>query len=150
MPLMNMDSLIWVLEAERGQKLDKSTRTNLRLRDTWPERILLQAVTDKEVSKNDGDRYSHISLSIDNTTGFNIDYAIVKLTVWKKDKVNSRDTIRFNNIGITKLAKRELEKTYRGDSISISFETIRAKSFNFCYSAGTKNENHYDNWFCKD
>lgn len=152
MPVMNIDSLIWVIEEQRGQKLDRSTRTNLRLRNTWPDRILVQLSAGKETSRNDGSRFSKIEISIDNTTGFTVDNAVVKLNVWNDSKLTSTDTIRFNNIGYDKLSKRELAGTFRGDSISISFQTIRARSFNFCYSAKTKNEwgDHYDRWFCKE
>ena len=152
MPKMDIDSLIWIIEQQRGQKIDRSTRNNLRLRNEWPERILLQAVCNKETSKNDGARFSGIDLNIDNTTGLQIDQAIVKLTVWKEQKITGTDTFRFDYIDYSKLAKRELTKTYRGDSLSVSFQSIRARSFNFCYSANTKNEygDHYDKWFCKD
>jgi len=152
MPVMDLDSLIWVIEEQRGQKLDRSTRTNLRLRNSWPDRVLLQLTATKEISKNDGARFSGVQVSIDNTTGFNLDNAIVKLAVWKDNKINTTDTFRFNNIGYAKLASRELVKTYRGDSIAVSFQSIRARSFNFCYSSATKNEygDHYDKWFCKE
>jgi hypothetical protein len=152
MPVMDIDSLIWIIEQQRGQKLDKSTRTNLRLRNTWPDRILLQATTSKEVSKNDGSRFTNTELGIDNTTGFDLDYAIVKLSLWKNNMVSETDTFRFNGIGYAKMVKRSIPGSWRGDSISVSFHSIRAKSFNFCYSAATKNEagENYDKWFCRD
>jgi hypothetical protein len=152
MPAMDVDSLVWILEQQRGQKLDKSTRTNLRLRNTWPDRILLQATASKEISKNDGSRFTKTELGIDNTTGFDLDYAIVKLSVWEDNKISETDTFRFNGIGYAKMVKRELPGTFRGDSISVSFHSIRAKSFNFCYSASAKNEagENYDKWFCID
>ncbi len=152
MPSMNIDSLVWILEQQRGQKLDKSTRTNLRLRNTWPDRILLQATASKEISKNDGSRFTSTELGIDNTTGFDLDYAIVKLSVWKNNKISETDTFRFNGIGYAQKVKRELPGSFRGDSISVSFHSIRARSFNFCYSASTKNEagENYDKWFCID
>lgn len=149
-PLMDIDSLIYEIENERGVSLDRSTKTNLRLRNTWPERILLQLTAEQETSSI-GSRYFNVNLSIDNTTGFNIDNAVVKLQVWKEDKVHTMDTIQFNSIGYDKIQRRQFENTFRGDSISVSFESIKAKAFNFCYSAGIKNNsgNYNDRWFCR-
>jgi hypothetical protein len=149
-PSMDIDSLIYEIENERGVSLDRSTKTNLRLRNTWPERILLQLAAEQETSSI-GSRYFNVDLSIDNTTGFNIDNAVVKLLLWKGNKVHTMDTIQFNSIGYDKVQRRKFEKAFRGDSISISFESIKAKAFNFCYSAGIKNNsgNYNDRWFCR-
>ncbi|MEO6612102.1 MAG: hypothetical protein ABIT05_02765 [Chitinophagaceae bacterium] len=150
-PVMDIDSLIYEIETARGTSLDRSTRTNLRLRNDWPELIGLTLHAEKETS-NAGSRYFNLQVSIDNTTGFNLDNAVVKLSVWKNEKVNSTDTIRFNAIRYDKVLTRLLDATYRADSITVSFESIRAKAFNFCYSATTKNNsgNYNDRWFCRE
>ncbi len=148
---MDMDSLIWEIEDSRGQTIDKNTKNNLRLRNTWPDRIELKLHTERE-TRSAWSRYFNVDISIDNSTGFNLDNAVVKLMVWKNNKVNSTDTLRFTNIRYDKLLTRQLDNTYRGDSISVAFESIKAKAFNFCYSAATKNNsgNYNDRWFCRE
>jgi hypothetical protein len=150
-PIMDIDSLIMTIEDDRGEFLDRSTRTNLRLRNTWPDRIELRLNSERETSSA-GSRYFNINISIDNTTGFNLDEAIVKLSVWKNGKTSNTDTLKFNNIRYDELSARQLNDSYRGDSIAVSFESIRAKSFNFCYSAKVINNsgNYNDRWFCKE
>ena len=150
-PVMDIDSLVSEIESTRLSPLDRSTRTNLRLRNEWPDRIELRLRAEKETSSA-GTRFSLINLSIDNTTGFPIDNAVVKFSVWRNDNVSSTDTIKFNDIRYDKLMTRLVEGVYRGDSISVSFESIRAKAFNFCYSANTKNRsgNYNDRWFCRE
>lgn len=150
-PEMDMDSLIWEIEDSRGQIIDKNTKNNLRLRNTWPNRIELKLHTERE-TRSAWSRYFNVDISIDNSTGFNLDNAVVKLMVWKNNKVNSTDTLRFTNIRYDKLLTRQLDNTYRGDSISVAFESIKAKAFNFCYSAATKNNsgNYNDRWFCRE
>ena len=150
-PVMDIDSLIMTIEEDRGTLLDRSTRTNLRLRNTWPDRIELKLHAERETGSA-GSRYHHVDVSIDNTTGFNLDEAILKLNVWKNGKVNATDTLRFNNILYDKLSSRQLSGTYQGDSIAVSFESVRAKSFNFCYTASVKNNsgNYNDRWFCRE
>lgn len=150
-PQMDIDSLIMTIEDDRGVLLDRSTRTNLRLRNTWPDRIELRLNAEREMSSGSS-RYFNVDISIDNTTGFNLDEAIVKLSVWKNGKTSSTDTLRFNNIRYDKLSARQLSDTYRGDSIAVSFESISAKSFNFCYSSNVKNNsgNYNDRWFCRE
>jgi hypothetical protein len=150
-PVMDIDSLFYEIEFERGQPIDRNTKNNLRLRNTWPERILLQLAADKETSSA-GTRFSNVHISIDNTTGLAVDNAVLKFTVWKDSKATSTDTLRFNTIRFDKLSTRLMNGTYRGDSISVSFETIKAKSFNFCYSATVENNsgNYNDRWFCRE
>ena len=150
-PLMDIDSLIMTIEDDRGVFLDRSTRTNLRLRNTWPDRIEIKLNAERETSSA-GSRYFNANVSIDNSTGFNLDDAVVKLNVWKNGKINATDTLRFNNISYDKISSRQLSGTYPGDSIAVSFESIRAKSFNFCYSAAVKNNsgNYNDRWFCRE
>lgn len=150
-PVMDIDSLIYEIEDTRGQSLDRNTKINLRLRNTWPERILLHVTADRETN-NSSSRFFNIDVSIDNTTGLNLDNAVVKLSVWNNQQVSMTDTVRFGSIRYDKIAKRELEFRYKGDSISVAFESIRAKAFNFCYSAATKNNsgNYNDRWFCRE
>jgi len=150
-PVMDIDSLLFEIETTRGTTVDKTTRNNLRLRNDWPERIGLNLHAEKETSSA-GSRYFNVDISIDNTTGFNLDNAVVKLSVWKNDKVNSTDTLRFSTIRYDKVLTRHLDAGYRADSISVSFESIRVKAFNFCYSATTKNNsgNYNDRWFCRE
>lgn len=148
-PVMDIDSLITVIEFARFKILDRSTRTNLRLRNTWPERIILQLNADRE-SSSAGSRFKKIEISIDNTTGYNVDNAVVKFQVWKNGRVNRTDTLQFSDIRIDKMPVRQLEEVIRGDSLSISFQSLKAKQFNFCYSSNTKNNsgNYNDRWFC--
>jgi hypothetical protein len=150
-PEMNIDSLIWEIETSRGQALDRNTKNNLRLRNTWPDRIELKLHSEKETSSA-GSRFFNAGISIDNSTGLNLDNAVVKLLVWKSSKVSITDTFRFITIRYDKLMTRQLDNIYRGDSISVSFESIKAKSFNFCYSATIKSNsgNYNDRWFCRE
>ena len=150
-PLMDIDSLIQFLEDSRGQKLDKITKTNLRIRNTWPERITLQLTAGRDTS-NMGSKYYGIELSIDNSTGYNIDNAIVKLSIWKDHELNNSDTFHFTNISYVMAAKRKVENSYRGDSLSVSFQSIKARVFNFCYSSDKKSNygNNNDRWFCRE
>jgi hypothetical protein len=155
-PLLNVDSVIQYMEESRGQKLDKTTKTNFRIRNTWPERMTLQLNTDRDISSA-GSKYYNTEISIDNSTGYNIDNAVVKLVVWKNNepggyRVSSEDSFHFNNISYAMAAKRKLDNNYRGDSLSISFQSIKAKAFNFCYSADKKSNygNPNDRWFCRE
>ena len=150
-PVMDMDSLIEEIEYTRGTVIDKNTKNNLRLRNTWPDKIDLKLHSEKETSSS-GSRFFNVDISIDNATGVMLDNAVVTLLVWKDDKVNTKDTFRFSNIRYDKLLTRHLSDTYRGDSISLSFESITAKAFNFCYSAAIKNNsgNYNDRWFCRE
>jgi hypothetical protein len=149
-PAVNVDSVIGAIESIKGQKLDKVTRANLRIRNTWPDLIQLQLNADRDTSR-EGSRYYHLKLSIDNSTGYNIDNAVVKLTAWKKGEAAS-DTIHFTNIDYASPAKRTVESLYRGDSVSVSFISLKSKAFNFCYSSDKKSNygNYNDRWFCKE
>ena len=150
-PQLNVDSLIQVIETTREQKLDKVTLTNLRIRNTWPDRIELQLKTNRD-SGDAGTKFYHVELSIDNSTGYNIDNAVAELKEWKNNVATRTDTIHFSNIGYSSLANRAVDTEYRGDSLSVSFLSIKAKSFNFCYSADKESNygNLNDRWFCKD
>ncbi len=148
---MDMDSIIKEIEYSRGQQIDRNSKVNLRLRNTWPDRIQLQLKADQEKS-NAESRFFNFIVSIDNTTGYNIDHAIVRLSVWKNKKISHMDTLRFENILYNKLSKRGLDVRYKGDSIAVSFESINAKAFNFCYASSVKNisGNVNDRWFCRN
>ena len=150
-PQLNVDSLIQVIETTREQKLDKVTLTNLRIRNTWPDRIELQLKTDRD-SGDAGTKFYHVELSIDNSTGYNIDNAVAELKEWKNNVATRTDTIHFGNIGYSSLANRVVDTEYRGDSLSVSFLSIKAKSFNFCYSADKESNygNFNDRWFCRE
>jgi hypothetical protein len=150
-PEVNADSLIETIEALRGQKLDKVTRTNLRIRNTWPDLIQLQLDASRDVSR-EGTRYYNLELTIDNSTGYNLDNAVVELATWKNNAISDRDTFRFANIGYASPAKRKIATLYQGDSIAVSFSTIKSKVFNFCYSSDKKSNygNYNDRWFCKE
>jgi len=149
-PLVNMDSLTETIESLRGLKLDKITKTNLRIRNTWPDLLQLQLTADRDTSR-EGSRYYNLELAIDNSTGYNIDNAVAELVVWKNSEAGSRDTLRFANISYAAPAKRKIKGVFKGDSISVSFNSIRSKSFNFCYSSEKKSNygNYNDRWFCK-
>lgn len=150
-PVLNIDSLIAEIEYNRGQKVDKVTATNLRIRNTWPDRIQLQLKADRDTNQDEA-KFYNIDLSIDNSTGYNIDQAVVELTNWKNNEVSKVDTFHFKNIGYAAPAKRTVEGEYRGDSLSVSFLLLRSKAFNFCYAA--EKESNYgnlnDRWFCRE
>ena len=77
-PYVNSDSLIQVIETQRGQSLDKVTKTNFRIRNSWPEKISLKLTGDKYSNKLTN-RYENLEFSIDNSTGYNLDNAVVQL-----------------------------------------------------------------------
>ena len=150
-PLMDVDSLIGVIEFERGQKLDKTTATNLRIRNTWPDRMQLKVKSDRQTSNGDI-KFYNVSLFIDNSTGYNVDQAIVELSNWKNGEVAGRDTFQFDFISYAQPSTRVVPGEYRGDSLSVSFLSLRSKAFNFCYAA--EKESNYgnlnDRWFCRE
>lgn len=148
-PLLDLDSLVAEVELLRGRSLDKSTRANFRLRNNWPEHILLQLQAEKE-TKGSQQRFYNVSVSIDNAAGLVLDKAAVKLETWRNGKASIADTLQFSNIRYDKVLQRQLNRSFRCDSISISFLSIQAKAFNFCYSSAAKNNsgNMNDRWFC--
>jgi hypothetical protein len=150
-PPLNMDSLVQVLESTRGQKLDRVTRTNLRIRNTWPDLIQLQLTASHEGSRTRSKIYN-VQLVIDNATGYNIDDMEIKLTEWKDKEEISSDTILFHNTGYASPARRSIDGVFKGDSLSATFTSIKSKVFNFCYSSDKKSNygNLNDRWFCKE
>ena len=150
-PLLDVDSLIQFIEYTRGQKLDRVTSTNLRIRNTWPDRIQLQLKSERDISQV-GTKFYNINISIDNSTGYNIDNAVIQFTHWKNGQVNTTDTIQFGNIGYAAPATQRMTGEFRSDSLSVSFLSLRSKAFNFCYAAGKESNygNLNDRWFCKE
>ncbi|HRX94627.1 MAG TPA: hypothetical protein P5158_10935 [Chitinophagaceae bacterium] len=150
-PVMDVDSLIQDIEITRNEKIGKNTRNNLRLRNTWPDRILLKASVSVEKNKA-GNRYTAPVITIDNTTGYPLDQAVVQLITWKKNEISSLDTLHFSDVTFNGAISRKLPGSYRGDSLSISFVSIKAEAFNFCYDAGVENRsgNYNDRWFCRE
>lgn len=150
-PVIDADSLRKAIETQRGRLLDKSTAANLRLRNNWPEQLLLQLKADRE-TKRELTRYMHVNVSIDNATGYNIDEAEIKLLLWNKGKVATAGTFRFEDIRYGKPAEHSFSGVFKGDSLSVVFQTIRAKAFNFCYDVEKENSsgNYNDRWFCRD
>lgn len=149
-PPANVDSLIETIEMLRGQKLDRVTRTNFRIRNTWPELIQLQLTADRDTSR-EGLRFYHTTLTIDNATGYQIDQAVVRLMQWKDGVAYQTDTLVFSNIPYSTPASRLLAGRMTADSLTLSFASLRAKSFNFCYSIDKKSNygNYNDRWYCR-
>jgi hypothetical protein len=150
-PLLDVDSLIQFIEYTRGQKLDRVTSTNLRIRNTWPDRIQLQLKTDRDTSQA-GTKFYNINITIDNSTGYNIDNAVVEFKNWKNGQLSKTDTIRFDYVGYAAPATRNVPGEWKGDSLSVSFLSLKSKAFNFCYAAGKESNygNLNDRWFCKE
>jgi hypothetical protein len=150
-PLMNFDSLVKAIESTRSQKLDKVTLTNLRLRNTWPDRVALSLKADRDTGKQ-GTRFHNIEITIDNSTGYNIDNAVVEVRDWRHQYTNNIDTFHFANVGYSGLSGRVLPVEYFGDSLSVSFLSLRSAGFNFCYTADKESNygNLNDRWFCRD
>lgn len=150
-PAVNADSLIATIESLRGQKFDRITRTNLRIRNTWPDLITLKLNTDRDTSR-EGLRYYNLEVMIDNATGYRIDGATVEFNTWEKGSVAATRSLEFSNIGYAVPAKRKIEGIFRGDSISVSFSSLRSRAFNFCYSSDKKSNygNYNDRWYCKE
>lgn len=150
-PLIDIDSLITEIEFTRSKLIDKGTRYNLRLRNNWPDYILLHLDAAKE-TKGTLSNFFNVSVSIDNATGFSLDNAEIKLQVWKNGKADRSESLPFNTIGYGKPSIETLAGPFRGDSLSVSFQSIKAKAFNFCYSSAAKNQsgNYNDRWFCRD
>jgi hypothetical protein len=150
-PLVDLDSLVRVIEWDRGKPLDKVTLTNLRIRNSWPDRVELRLKTERDTSQA-GTKYHSMELSIDNSTGYHIDQAVVEINEWRNSQVYTTDTFHIDNIGYSNITTRPLANEYTGDSLSVSFLAIRSKAFNFCYSA--EKESNYgnlnDRWFCRE
>ncbi len=150
-PVLDIDSLIKTIESSRKQKLDKVTLTNLRIRNSWPDRVELKLKTDRDTGRA-GSKFYNIELAIDNSTGYMIDEAIVELRDWRNGSLNATDSFHFQNIGYSSVLRRMIDREYISDSISVSFLSLKSKAFNFCY-AWDKESNYgnlNDRWFCRE
>lgn len=149
-PYLDTDSVINFIETVRGQKLDKITRTNLRIRNDWPSQILLHLAAARD-SSTTGIRFQDIHITVDNATGYLLDQAIVRLTLYRDHQKVASDTFHFDRVGYTTPLTRVSDTIYKGDSIAVAFQAIRARSFNFCYAIDKQSNygNMADRWFCK-
>ena len=150
-PYINVDSLVSSIEQSRGQRIDRNTKSNLRLRNTWPEHILLSATAKRSMNGN-STKYNNLVVTIDNTTGHPIEEATVLITILKDDQVSFSDTLHFSDITHNGEVMRAIPGVMKGDSLAVTFAEIKAKSFNFCYSDKTENNsgNYNDRWFCRE
>jgi len=151
-PVLNLDSLIQAIEWSRGGKLDKVTYTNLRIRNSWPDRLELKINADRDTSTAGGTRFYNLHVSIDNSTGYLVNEAVIEFHIWNEGNRMHTDTLMFERLGYANLSQRNVEGVFSGDSLSVSFLSIRAPSFNFCYSAEKQSNygNLNDRWFCRD
>lgn len=149
-PFINIDSLVQTIEWSRGQKLDKVTRTNLGIRNNWPDQILLKAQVSRD-SSTAGTRFHDLLITLDNATGYQLDEVVAEWSIWKDQRLVSSDTIRFEKINYTAPLQRTVVGEFRGDSLSVKVERIRARVFSFCYAADKKSNsgNLNDRWFCR-
>jgi hypothetical protein len=153
-PKVNTDSLIGVIEVTEFRTLEKLTKTNLRLRNNWPDKIVLSLQYDRSQHARDATLFKFINtgINIENLTGYNLDEAVVELKVWKFHEIIRTDTFHFKSIGYTAPSIRYTGQEYQGDSLSVNFHTIRSLDLNFCYSyeRPALSGNPNDKWFCKD
>lgn len=149
-PQIDGDSLQAVLEARRGTALDKVTRTNLRIRNGWPDRILLSLQLQRD-SSSEGVKYQPGSAVLDNATGYLLDEVEAEFNVWKNGRSVHSELINFNKVNYTEPGRKEIAGSYVGDSVSLHFRSIRSKAFNFCYSYDKQSNygNLSDRWFCR-
>jgi hypothetical protein len=153
--LVNVDSLIHTIEVKEMRTLDKLTKMNLRLRNNWPEKIVLslQGQQQKHLKKDSTLRFNELQCIVKNFTGYEIDEAVVSINVWKDGAMKTQDTFRLQHIGYRgEPYTQTISNTYKGDSLTIHFQSIRSFGLNFCYSyeKPTISGNPNDKWFCKD
>lgn len=152
--VMNMDSLIRMLEAKELRTLDNLTKLNLRLRNNWPDKIVLtlQAEARKHLKKDSLRQFNNLEWVVKNNSGYELDEAVVALNVWQDGEVNVQDTFRLTGIGYREPFTMNISNSYKGDSLTVHFYSIRSLGLNFCYTyeepAISGNPN--DKWFCKD
>src|SRR5690606_30158441 len=137
-PVMDVGSLIADIEYTRREKIDRDTKSNLSLRNTWPDviRLEISAACKGSDRKN---KYSSTAMKLDNTTRHTTNGAVVMLNSWKGGKITNIDTFHFSNIGYNRAVHREIKHEVKADSISVAFQSIQAKTFNFCYSISKDN-----------
>jgi hypothetical protein len=153
-PPLNTDSLVTIIQQTEFRTLDKLTKTNLRLRNNWPDKIVLSLQYEKRQHANDATlfRFENSAISIENTTGYELDNAVVELKVWKLHQNIRTDTFHFAAVSYVGPSVKYTVKQYEGDSLSVNFQKIRSYGLNFCYSYGlpSVSGNPNDKWFCKD
>ncbi len=151
MPVLDIDSLIAVIEKPRKKALDEVTRTNLRIRNSWPDRVRAQVFAQRD-SSGRTILFNNLQLSIDNATGYKIDEVVIRLEVWKGGAISREESFAFKNVGYDALTKRDINRSYKGDSLLMVYEKVRSKAFNFCYEEKKKSTsgNMNDRWFCRD
>lgn len=153
-PKVNTDSLINVIEITELRILDKLTKTNLRLRNNWPDKIVLSLQYDRSQNTRDATLFKFINtgINIENLTGYELEEAVIELKVWKFHETIKTDTFHFKAIGFIAPSIRYTGQEYQGDSLSVNFYTIRSLGLNFCYSYERPviSGNPNDKWFCKD
>lgn len=149
-PPLNFDSLVTSIEVARGTKIDKVTRTNLRIRNNWPEHILVNLKTERE-SSSSGIRYQSIQATLDNATGYLLDEVEAEMSIWRNGMVDRKETVTFEKVNYTEPGKKDIPGQFVGDSISVRILQAKAKSFNFCYSHDKQSNygNLNDRWFCR-
>lgn len=149
-PYLDTDSIINFIESVRGQKLDKMTRNNLRLRNDWPSQFLLKLDASRD-SSTAGIRFHNIRITVDNATEYLVDEAIVRLSVYRDHQKILSDTFHFNQVGYAAPVVRTVDTLYKGDSVAVAFQSIRARSFNFFYTIDKQSNygNLADRWFYK-
>lgn len=150
-PSLNIDSIIQTIEAARGKKLDKITATNLRIRNTWPDRLLLTLKASRD-SSSQTNRFYNPELTLDNATGYLVDEATVKIQCWSRGEIVREEEVTFQKIGYSSPARESPAMEFRGDSLSVRYSAVKAKSFNFCYDEDKKSTsgNYNDRWFCRE
>jgi len=153
-PDLNLDSLIQMVEVKELRTLDKLTKMNLRLRNNWPEKVVLtlQGERQKHLKKDSVLRFNNLQMIVKNFSGYELDAAVVAVNVWDNGEVSKVDTFRLTNIGSRDPYTQNIPNTYKGDSLTVHFYSIRSFGLNFCYSYDepTISGNPNDKWFCKD
>lgn len=153
-PTINTDSLVAVIQETEFRILEKLTKTNLRLRNNWPDKIVLSLAYSKSQNANDNTRFrfDHTTINLENTTGYDLDNAVVEVKVWRLHQNVLTDTFHFAAVRHAIPAVKDTGKEYQGDSISLNFQKIRSYGLNFCYTYDlpSVSGNPNDKWFCKD
>lgn len=153
-PEINMDSLIQTIEVKELRTLDKLTKMNLRLRNNWPDKIVLtlQVEMRRQLKKDSLREFRNLKWTVKNFSGYEIDEAVAALNVWRNGEVSKQDTFRLTGIGYREPFTMNIPNTYKGDSLTVNFYSIRSFGLNFCYSYEQPNisGNPNDKWFCKD
>lgn len=153
-PNLNLDSLVQMVEVKELRTLNKITKMNLRLRNNWPEKIVLtlQGEQQKHLKKDSVLRFNELQMIVKNFSGYEIDAAVAAVNVWENGEVSKVDTFRLSNIGYRDPYTQTIPNTYKGDSLTVHFYSIRSFGLNFCYSYDepTISGNPNDKWFCKD